>query len=96
MGLLLYTIFKLKSEVRTLQNMDDFPFIWKILREKGYVTQWGEDGHQYGTFAYRMVGFNKQPVDHYMRNYYMSLDKERKCQGSYLRLKYRSIDFIYK
>jgi len=38
-------------------------------------TQWGEDGAQIGTFTYRMLGFRSQPVDHYMRTYYMVAER---------------------
>ena len=64
------------------QNMDEFPFIWKDLRKRGYVTQWAEDSYTVGTFTYRFVGFGKQPVDHYMRNYFVSLQNSYKeCIG---------------
>ena len=60
--------------------MDNFPFIWKRLREQGYATQWGEDAYKFGTFTYRLAGFNKQPVDHYMRNFYIMINNQ-KCIG---------------
>ena len=60
--------------------MDEFPFIWKTLRQRGYVTQWGEDSYRYGTFTYRLVGFKEQPVDHYMRNFYIMVDT-KPCIG---------------
>jgi len=37
-----------------------------------YFTQWAEDGSEIGTFTYRMLGFRSQPVDHYMRTYYLA------------------------
>lgn len=51
--------------------VDGHPWIWKDLAQNGYVTQWGEDGAKVGTFTYRMRGFKNQPVDHYMRNFYL-------------------------
>ena len=62
--------------------MDAFPFIWNDLRKQGYVTQWAEDAPNVGIFTYRFVGFDKQPVDHYMRNHYISLNSNyKKCIG---------------
>lgn len=49
--------------------VDGHPWIWKRFRDAGYVTQWGEDGAAVGTFNYRMLGFERPPVDHYFRPY---------------------------
>jgi len=54
--------------------VDGHPWIWKDLSKAGYVTQWGEDSSGVGTFTYRMLGFNEQPVDHYMRPFYMKAE----------------------
>ena len=53
------------------EGVDNHPWIWKNFRKQGYVTQWGEDGAKLGTFTYRMLGFTYQPVDHYMRPFYI-------------------------
>ena len=47
-------------------------FIWTKYQKEGYITQWGEDMANVGTFNLRMLGFKKQPVDHYMRPFYLS------------------------
>lgn len=52
-------------------TVDNHPWIWKDFETAGYVTQWGEDKQQFGTFTYRMLGFDKQPTDHYMRPFYL-------------------------
>ena len=48
-------------------NVDGHPWIWKDFQDIGYATQWGEDGAHIGTFNYRMLGFSRQPTDHYLR-----------------------------
>ena len=56
--------------------LDNHPWIWSKLEELGYVTQWGEDVSHLGTFTLRMLGFEDQPVDHYMRNFYLVSEKQ--------------------
>ena len=56
-------------------NVDGHPWIWRDLRDIGYVTQWGEDSSSFGTFTYRMLGFKHQPVDHYMRPFYIKAER---------------------
>jgi len=64
---------------------DILNFIWKRFENQGYVTQWGEDEPHLGTFQYRMLGFQNQPVHHYMRPFQLeakkSKDNQKYCFG---------------
>ncbi|XP_045201848.2 uncharacterized protein LOC123555243 [Mercenaria mercenaria] len=62
-------------------------FVWKQYEKKGYVTQWAEDLADIGTFNFRMLGFKDQPVNHYMRPFYLAATPiypyfSRYCLGS--------------
>ena len=57
-------------------TLDHYPWLWSMLKKKGYATLWGEDGARSGTFQLRMRGFKNKPVDHYMRVLYMKAEKE--------------------
>jgi hypothetical protein len=69
-------------------SVDGHPWIWKKLSDLGYATQWGEDGATFGTFNYRMLGFNRQPTDHYLRPFQHLAETEyyknnsKYCMGS--------------
>lgn len=55
------------------RHVDDvLTFVWKRFENQGYVTQWAEDMPKLGTFHYRMYGFRKQPVHHYMRTFHLA------------------------
>uniref|UniRef100_A0A183CHQ4 DUF229 domain-containing protein n=1 Tax=Globodera pallida TaxID=36090 RepID=A0A183CHQ4_GLOPA len=42
-----------------------YPFAWRNFSAAGYATMYGEDGHSFGTFTYRLKGFKEQPTGHY-------------------------------
>ena len=58
---------------RGVQYVYNFPWLFREFQHAGYVTQWGEDDYRTGTFADALRGFQKQPVDHYLRPFYMKL-----------------------
>ena len=51
---------------------DTYPLIWKQFIDNGYVTLYGEDYPLIETFQMRMNGFDKAPVDHYMRPFWQA------------------------
>lgn len=59
-----------KPGVRHIDEL--LEFVWKRYEKKGYVTQWAEDLANIGTFNYRMLGFKDQPVNHYLRPFYLA------------------------
>ena len=68
-----------------VKPVDGHPWIWKQLNNAGYATQYGEDLPTIGTFHYRMLGFNKPPVNHYTRPFFLRMaDKKlnNMCFGS--------------
>uniref|UniRef100_T1IUT3 DUF229 domain-containing protein n=1 Tax=Strigamia maritima TaxID=126957 RepID=T1IUT3_STRMM len=58
------------------QHVNVYPFVWKDFQDHGYVTGYAEDCPGIGTFTYRLMGFNEQPTDHYMRTFYLSAIEE--------------------
>ncbi|KAK3922998.1 Arylsulfatase [Frankliniella fusca] len=66
--------------------VDAYPFIWKDFQSNGYVTGYVEDQPEIGTFTYRLKGFNKPPVDHYGRSFYLAAEShwrnDKRCLGS--------------
>ncbi|XP_061194117.1 uncharacterized protein LOC133202335 isoform X2 [Saccostrea echinata] len=54
--------------------LDSFPFLWKNFSEAGYTTFFAEDLPEMGSFTY-WKGFKEQPCLHYMRPFYLSLEK---------------------
>lgn len=65
----------------TRKRMDDahyvnvYPFAWKNFSASGYVTAYAEDCPYTGVFTYRLKGFDALPTDHYMRSFYLEVDR---------------------
>lgn len=56
------------------EHLDPYPFLWKNFSNSGYATMFAEDLPDMGTFSY-WKGFKEQPSMHYMRPFYLALDK---------------------
>ncbi|KAK3725777.1 hypothetical protein RRG08_030007 [Elysia crispata] len=79
-----------RRDQRKAVHVDGFPWIWQDFKKAGYVTAWGEDMSYIGTFQMRLKGFKEQPVDHYVRTYFLSAEPmyhrfRDGCAGSELR-----------
>nr|CAD2137226.1 unnamed protein product [Meloidogyne enterolobii] len=62
-----------------------YPFVWNNFSNAGYATMYGEDGHSFGTFTYRLKGFRNSPTHHYpitFFHYAETLDNSRVCIGA--------------
>ncbi|EDW16526.2 uncharacterized protein Dmoj_GI10580 [Drosophila mojavensis] len=57
---------------------DQFPFIWKYLKNVGYLTAYAEDSIGMNTFNYLKPGFLTQPTDYYYRPLLKAFDGEMK------------------
>jgi len=66
-------------------HVDVYPLIWKDFTDNGYVTLFGEDLPEISLFSLRFNGFDKVPVDHYMRPFWLAVQKStiRKRSGKY-------------
>lgn len=63
-----------------------YPFIFNEYARHGYVSAFNEDLPDFGTFSYRLNGFQEQPTTHFMRPFYLAFQKEssrhkRLCVG---------------
>ncbi|CAH0697863.1 unnamed protein product [Spodoptera exigua] len=59
-------------------TLDSFPFLFQKLKRDGYRTAYFEDMPGIGTFQYRFNGFKHQPADHYLRSFYLEMQKRGK------------------
>uniref|UniRef100_A0A0M3HGC2 Sulfatase domain-containing protein n=1 Tax=Ascaris lumbricoides TaxID=6252 RepID=A0A0M3HGC2_ASCLU len=65
-----------KNELTDEWNIyfDDWPLVWKIFSDEGYVTLFAEDRPDISTFNYFgwLRGFKYPPTDHYFRPYWLA------------------------
>ncbi|XP_030573560.1 uncharacterized protein LOC115771821 [Drosophila novamexicana] len=54
------------------------PFIWKYLKDAGYLTAYAEDTCNINTFNYVKPGFSLQPTDYYYRPLLRAFESEMK------------------
>lgn len=80
---------EVRKDVTESDYVDVYPLIWNNFKKEGYVTMNAEDEPSIGVFNLRLNGFQKQPTDHYMRPFWLSLwdssirkDSPRYCTGN--------------
>jgi hypothetical protein len=57
---------------------DDCPYIWKRFSTANYLTAYAEDSPRLGAFNYLKTGFVKQPVDFYLRPFFLPIYEAKK------------------
>ena len=55
--------------------VDDWQWIFKEYKKKGYATLFTEDDPGIATFNYRLEGLSSPPTDHYARNFWLALEE---------------------
>ena len=56
------------------KTVDNWRWIFRDLKQKGYATLFSEDSTAYATFNYRLHGFKDPPTDHFARPLWMEAD----------------------
>ncbi|XP_039230011.1 uncharacterized protein LOC6532369 isoform X2 [Drosophila yakuba] len=88
---------QLNGQFRRSGFIDKLKYIWQLFKQNGYMTAFGEDCGKINTFNNHNSGFEKQPVDYYLRNFIVALEtifKTRRqfgnvfCLGRKLSFKY--------
>lgn len=68
------------------KQVDDWGWIFKEAKSRGYVTSYCEDSPYIGTFQYRLLGFQNPPTDYYPRPFFMAAEEynsqDPHCYGS--------------
>ena len=65
----------LKSLKGNFPSLDDWPWIMKDYKSRGYVTLYAEDDPRIASFNSRLGGFDKQPTDHYIRPFWLAMEQ---------------------
>ncbi|KAH8417491.1 hypothetical protein KR222_001002 [Zaprionus bogoriensis] len=70
------TAFEKVCDTGKLGCLDEFPFIWKYLKNNGYLTAYGEDALSINTFNLNKQGFFRPPFDYYLRHFLGAFGEE--------------------
>lgn len=67
------------------KSVDDWRWVFRDYRDRGYVTMYSEDSPEFATFNYRLKGFRNPPTDHYGRYFWMEAKRHQRashCAGN--------------
>lgn len=63
------------------QPVDNWRWIFKDYKEKGYATMFSEDSPELASFNYRLSGFQDPPTDHYARPFWLEANNIMRGSG---------------
>lgn len=63
--------------------LDDWPLLFYDYRNAGYITSYAEEQPQFSFFSYKLKGFKRPPVDHYLRPFEQAIEWVRKDHRPY-------------
>ncbi|XP_068246950.1 uncharacterized protein [Palaemon carinicauda] len=64
-----------QDENNPYARLDICPLIWRDFSKKGYVTAYGEDSPNVGSFHHNLPGFVEEPTDYYNRPFFITSDR---------------------
>ena len=64
-----------RRRISSSQPVDNWRWIFKDYKQKGYATMFSEDSPHLASFNYRLHGFQNPPTDHYARPFWLETDK---------------------
>ena len=64
-----------RRRISSSQPVDNWRWIFRDYKEKGYATMFSEDSPYLASFNYRLHGFKDPPTDHYARPFWIETDK---------------------
>ncbi|XP_046660865.1 uncharacterized protein LOC124354454 isoform X1 [Homalodisca vitripennis] len=56
-------------------HYENWPFVWKQFADEGAATMYSEDLPQFNMFDYLSTGLQHQPTVHYMRTFWLAVEK---------------------
>lgn len=56
-------------------NLQNWPFVWKQFETEGAATMYSEDLPEFNMFDYVSTGLLYQPTLHYMRTFWLAVEK---------------------
>jgi len=67
--------WKYYCDVRRPGCLDAYTYIWNHYHSAGYLTAYAEDLSSIDTFHYFLHGFQRQPVDYYLRPFLQAIEQ---------------------
>lgn len=62
-----YELPEARKRFKNSSFLDNWPLIFRDFKKAGYGSVFAEEQAAYSAYAFRLKGFDKEPVDHYLR-----------------------------